>query len=69
MLFNSSIEDVNEELTKYKQEVDEISKSCGVASLDDIDQTDATMSAQHLKTAINLLPKLTVCTFLVSSCS
>ena len=54
--FPQVAEDIDSELTKYKNESNEITRKTGVNSLEDIDQTGA--SAQHLKAAITLLPEL-----------
>ena len=54
--FPQVAEDIDSELTKYKNESSEITKKTGVNSLEDLDQTGA--SAQHLKAAITLLPEL-----------
>ena len=54
--FPQVAEDIDGELTKYKNESNEITRKTGVTSLEDIDQTGA--SAQHLKAAITLLPEL-----------
>ena len=50
-------EDIDTELTKYKEEAAEITKKTGASSLEDL-QNDSTASAAHLKAAITLLPQL-----------
>lgn len=54
--FPQVAEDIDAELTRYRNESNEITRKTGVNSLEDIDQTGA--SAQHLKAAITLLPEL-----------
>ena len=55
--FPQVAEDIDTELTKYKEEAAEITRKTGASSLEDL-QNDTTASAQHLKTAITLLPQL-----------
>ena len=55
--FPQVAEDIDTELTKYKEEAAEITKKTGASSLEDL-QNDTTASAQHLKAAITLLPQL-----------
>ena len=55
--FPQVAEDIDAELTKYKEEAAEITRKTGAASLEDL-QHDTTASAAHLKTAITLLPQL-----------
>lgn len=54
--FPQVAEDIDTELTKYKDDSSDVIKKAGVSSLDDIDQTGS--SAHHLKNAITLLPEL-----------
>lgn len=60
---NSSIpfpqvaEDIDVELTKYKEEAADLTRKTGASSLEDL-QNDTSASAQHLKAAITLLPAL-----------
>ena len=54
--FPQVAEDIDAELTKYKNESSEISRKTGANSIEDIDQTGA--AAQHLQAAIKLLPEL-----------
>ena len=57
--FPQVAEDIDTELTKYKDDANEITQKAGASSLEDL-QTDNTSisSAQHLKAAITLLPEL-----------
>lgn len=55
--FPQVAEDIDAELTKYKEDVAEITKKTGTASLEDL-QNDVGSSAQHLKAAITQLPEL-----------
>ncbi|RPB04172.1 Sec1-like protein [Choiromyces venosus 120613-1] len=55
--FPQVAEDIDAELTRYKEDVAEITKKTGAASLEDL-QNDVGSSAQHLKAAITQLPQL-----------
>ncbi|KOS23067.1 Protein sly1 [Escovopsis weberi] len=55
--FPQVAEDIDAELTKYKEETAAITKTTGVSSLEDL-QSDTSASAQHLKAAITLLPEM-----------
>ena len=55
--FPQVAEDIDLELTKYREEAEAITKKSGAASLEDL-QNDTSASAQHLKAAITLLPEL-----------
>lgn len=54
--FPQVAEDIDTELTKYKDDASEISKKTGVSSIEDLNETGS--SASHLKAAITLLPEL-----------
>lgn len=55
--FPQVAEDIDAELTKYKEDTAAITKKTGVSSLEDL-QNDTSASAQHLKAAITLLPEM-----------
>jgi hypothetical protein len=55
--FPQVAEDIDAELTRYKDETAAITKKTGVTDLEDL-QNDASASAQHLKAAITLLPEM-----------
>jgi sec1 family domain-containing protein 1 len=55
--FPQVAEDIDAELTKYKDDAAAITKKTGVTSLEDLNN-DTRQSAQHLKAAITLLPEL-----------
>ena len=55
--FPQVAEDIDTELTKYKEEAADITRKTGASSLEDL-QNDTTASAAHLKAAITLLPQL-----------
>jgi sec1 family domain-containing protein 1 len=55
--FPQVAEDIDAELTRYKDDAAEITKKTGASSLEDL-QNDTGASAQHLKAAITLLPEL-----------
>lgn len=54
--FPQVAEDVSAEINKYKKDVEEVTKSSGVSSLEDLDPT---ANAKNLKNAISVLPQLT----------
>lgn len=55
--FPQVAEDIDAELTRYKEDANEITKKTGASSIEDL-QNDTSSSAQHLKAAITLLPEL-----------
>lgn len=55
--FPQVAEDIDAELTKYREDANEITKNTGASSIEDL-QNDTSSSAQHLKAAITLLPEL-----------
>jgi hypothetical protein len=55
--FPQVAEDIDAELTKYKEDTAAITKKTGVTDLEDL-QADTSASAQHLKAAITLLPEM-----------
>ena len=55
--FPQVAEDIDAELTRYKDDASEITKKTGASSIEDL-QNDASTSAHHLKAAISLLPEL-----------
>lgn len=57
MPFPQVAEDIDAELTRYKDDAADITKKTGANSIEDL-QNDTSASAQHLKAAITLLPEL-----------
>ena len=55
--FPQVAEDIDKELTKYKDDANNVTKQTGASSIEDL-QNDTSSSAQHLKAAITLLPEL-----------
>lgn len=55
--FPQVAEDIDAELTRYKDDANEVTKKTGASSIEDL-QNDTSASAQHLKAAITLLPEL-----------
>lgn len=55
--FPQVAEDIDAELTKYKEDTASITKKTGVSDLEDL-QNKTSASAQHLKAAITLLPEM-----------
>ncbi|KAI0389963.1 snare docking complex subunit [Xylariaceae sp. FL0594] len=55
--FPQVAEDIDAELSRYKEDAAEITKKTGASSIEDL-QNDTNASAQHLKAAITLLPEL-----------
>ena len=56
--FPQVAEDIDAELTKYKEEANEITRKTGASSLDDLQPDNPNTSAHQLKAAITLLPEL-----------
>ena len=54
--FPQVAEDIDAELTKYKDDASDITRKTGVNSIEDLNEAGS--SAQHLKAAITLLPEL-----------
>jgi len=55
--FPQVAENIDNELTKYKDDSAEITRKTGVSSIEDL-ENDANSSARHLKAALTLLPEL-----------
>lgn len=55
--FPQVAEDIDAELSRYREDANEITKKTGASSIEDL-QNDTSSSAQHLKAAITLLPEL-----------
>ena len=55
--FPQVAEDIDAELSRYRDDANEVTRKTGATSLEDL-QNDNTNSAQHLKAAITLLPEL-----------
>ncbi|WPH01782.1 Sec1-like protein [Acrodontium crateriforme] len=55
--FPQVAEDIDAELTRYKDDAADVTKRTGANSIEDL-QNDTSASAQHLKAAITLLPEL-----------
>ncbi|KAI9813287.1 MAG: Vesicle trafficking between the ER and Golgi [Pycnora praestabilis] len=55
--FPQVAEDIDAELTRYKEDANDITRKTGASSIEDL-QNDTSASAQHLKAAITLLPEL-----------
>jgi len=55
--FPQVAEDIDAELTRYKDDAAEVTKKTGASSIEDL-QNDSSASASHLKAAITLLPEL-----------
>lgn len=55
--FPQVAENIDAELTRYKEDANEVTKKTGASSIEDL-QNEAGTSAHHLKAAITLLPEL-----------
>lgn len=55
--FPQVAEDIDAELTRYRDDAADVTKKTGANSIEDL-QNDTSASAQHLKAAITLLPEL-----------
>ncbi|OJJ60464.1 hypothetical protein ASPSYDRAFT_42202 [Aspergillus sydowii CBS 593.65] len=55
--FPQVAEEIDAELTRYKEDATEVTRKTGASSIEDL-QADTSASAQHLKAAITLLPEL-----------
>lgn len=55
--FPNVAEDIDAQLSRYKEDASEITRKTGASSIEDL-QNDTSASAQHLKSAITLLPEL-----------
>ncbi|KAL3482202.1 Sec1-like protein [Aspergillus californicus] len=55
--FPQVAEDIDAELTRYREDATEVTRKTGASSIEDL-QADTSASAQHLKAAITLLPEL-----------
>ncbi|PLN84739.1 Sec1-like protein [Aspergillus taichungensis] len=55
--FPQVAEEIDAELTRYKEDATEVTRKTGASSIEDL-QNDTSASAQHLKAAITLLPEL-----------
>ena len=55
--FPQVAEDIDAELTRYRDDAAEVTKKTGANSIEDL-QNDTSASAQHLRAAITLLPEL-----------
>lgn len=56
--FPQVAEDIDAELTKYKEEANEITKKAGASSLEDLQADKPNASAHQLKLAVTLIPEL-----------
>ncbi|KAI8799877.1 Sec1-like protein [Cladochytrium replicatum] len=57
--FPEVAEDVDTEINRYKSDVEEITRSAGVSSLEEVVDTDMTSNAKQLQAALTALPELT----------
>ncbi|WWC91119.1 uncharacterized protein L201_006060 [Kwoniella dendrophila CBS 6074] len=57
--FPQVAEDIDSELSRYKADAAEITRSTGISDVNDVSQIDFTSNTANLKTAITALPELT----------
>ncbi|OXG30726.1 hypothetical protein C360_05103 [Cryptococcus neoformans Bt15] len=57
--FPAVAEDIDTDLSKYKTDAAEITRSTGISDVNDVSQIDFTSNTANLKTAITALPELT----------
>ncbi|KAI8816681.1 Sec1-like protein [Fimicolochytrium jonesii] len=57
--FPQVAEDVDVEINRYKSDVDAVTRSCGVSSLEEVDPNDFNAGAKGLTSAVKQLPELT----------
>ncbi|KAF7197791.1 Protein sly1 [Pseudocercospora fuligena] len=58
MPFPQVAEDIDAELTRYRDDAAEVTKKTGAGSIEELQNPETSASAQHLKAAITLLPEL-----------
>ena len=57
--FPQVAEKVDQEINKYKSDVDAVTKSCGVNSIEEMDPNNFSAGAKGLQAALSKLPELT----------
>lgn len=58
--FPQVAEEVDTEINKYKQDVDQVTKACGVNSIEEMDPNSFGSGTKGLNQALNKLPELTL---------
>jgi sec1 family domain-containing protein 1 len=58
--FPQVAEDVDAEINKYKSEIEQLTRSAGVKSLEEVDPNEFGSSTKNLSSAIKQLPELTM---------